>query len=306
MSKRIVPAPEARRNRARSEAKRNSGEQINHIRQPLKGVTENAVGSKVALVKRQTMRAQNHLEFLEKRNHSMMFFLPLDVTTHLRNLRLTHRKCAISFLTRESRGVSERSRYPTGRVCLQLADDFRNGLVLSQLRQDVNMIDRSVNDQRNSIFFADRATEVLMNSSTNCSRQPWFAPLRGKNNVIEQIAIGGTHNGGNLRRPSSGALLFLHNTPGVPLRSTPGFNPGAPFGGSRGNRQGVTERISWEQRDTRGAGVSHLSAEGAVQYSPEYSTANSGNRFRIVLNLLPRRWRRTGPRKRKIPIGQLT
>jgi hypothetical protein len=41
--------------------------------------------------------------------------------------------------------------------------------------------------------------------------------------VIEQVARGGTHIEGPFRRPFSGALSFLHVTPGVPLRSTPGF-----------------------------------------------------------------------------------
>jgi hypothetical protein len=69
---------------------------------------------------------------------------------------------------------------------------------------------------------------------TDCGRHPWFAALRRKNDVIEQIAIGGTHTEGPFRRPCSGASLFLDNTPGVPLRSTPGFTPAHPQGAVAG------------------------------------------------------------------------
>jgi hypothetical protein len=51
--------------------------------------------------------------------------------------------------------------------------------------------------------------------------------------VIKQVAIGGTHNDASFRRPTSGAVMFLDHTPGVPLRSTPGFNSDAPSGCSR-------------------------------------------------------------------------
>ena len=54
-------------------------------------------------IKRQTMRPQDHLEFFEKRNAPMMFFLPFDVTTNLRNLRLAHRERAITLLPRDAR-----------------------------------------------------------------------------------------------------------------------------------------------------------------------------------------------------------
>jgi hypothetical protein len=45
--------------------------------------------------------------------------------------------------------------------------------------------------------------------------------------VIEEIAIGGTHRIAPFRRPSSGAPVSLHITPGVPLRSTPSCSSAA-------------------------------------------------------------------------------
>jgi hypothetical protein len=45
--------------------------------------------------------------------------------------------------------------------------------------------------------------------------------------VIQKIAIGGTHTEGPFRRPSSGALFFSNDTPGVPLRSTPSCSSAA-------------------------------------------------------------------------------
>jgi hypothetical protein len=45
--------------------------------------------------------------------------------------------------------------------------------------------------------------------------------------VIEKVAIGGTHRNAPFRRPSSGASVSLHITPGVPLRSTPSCSSAA-------------------------------------------------------------------------------
>jgi hypothetical protein len=204
------------------------GKPIQKIRAP-GGATE-IRSSKIAFIKRQRMRAQHNLELLEERNRSMMFFLSLDVTAHLRHLRLTHREGTVSFLPRESRDILEGPRNPARRVCFHLTDGFRDCFVLPQLRQDMNMIGRSVDDQRDSLFIANGPAEVLMNARTNSRRQPWFAFLGRKNNMIEQVAMGGTHSAGPFRRPTSGAALFLNHTPGVPLRSTPDFNPAHPPG----------------------------------------------------------------------------
>jgi hypothetical protein len=156
-----------------------------------------------------------------------MFFLPLDVATHLRRLRLTHRERAISFLPRESCGLSKRPRNPAGRIRLPFTDKLRKCLVLSQLRQDVNVVRRPVNNYRDPVFVADRPADVLMNSRTDCSRHPRLATLCRKDDVIEKVAIGGTHRNAPFRRPSSGASVSLHITPGVPLRSTPSCSSAA-------------------------------------------------------------------------------
>lgn len=214
-------APEARRNTARSAAQRNSGKPIQKMPSPWQGATESRIASKVTFVKRQPMRLQQNFELFEKRHASMVFFLVLDVSAHLRHLRFTHRERTITFLPRESCDLPKRSRNPTGGVRFQLADQLRDCLVLPQLRQDVDMVRRSVDDQRDSVFIADRSAEVLMNARPDLGGQPWFAALRRENDVIEQIAVGGTHTGGPFRRPCSGAALFVDHTPGVSLRSTP-------------------------------------------------------------------------------------
>lgn len=197
--------------------------------QPLTRGAENGA-LEVTLIERQTLRAQDHFEFLNKRNASMMFFLSFDVTAHLRRLRLTHRERTISFLPRESRGLWKRPRNPAGRIRLQFTDKLRKCLVLSQLRQDVDMVRRPVNNYRDPVFRADSPADVLMNSWTDCSGHPRLATLCRKDDVIEEIAIGGTHRNAPFRRPSSGASVSLHITPGVPLRSTPRFIPPHPSG----------------------------------------------------------------------------
>ena len=137
-----------------------------------------------------------------------MFFLSLDVTVHLGQHRLTYRERAVSFLPCESRGVFERSRDPAGRVRLQLPDELRNRLVLPKFCQDVNVVGRPIDDHRDSIFIANRAAEVLMRPRAYFRRQPGLAPLCRKDDVIEQIAIGGTHRTRISVAPLQGLCCF--------------------------------------------------------------------------------------------------
>src|SRR5688572_10819886 len=198
--------------------------------QPLTRATEKANQSEVPLIKGQTVRLQDDLELIKKRKLPMMFFLSLNVAVHLRYLRFTHRECAISFLPPESYGVLERSRNPTRRIRFHLTDCFRDCFVLPQFREDVNMVAGAVDNQRDSVFAANRSAKVSMNTRPDHGSQPWLTALGRKNDVIEQVAVGGTHLGGPFRRPSSGAASSLDNTPAVPLRSTPGFSPAHPLG----------------------------------------------------------------------------
>ena len=158
-----------------------------------------------------------------------MFFLPLDVAIHLRNHRFAHRKCAVSFLPREGATFWKRSRNPGGGVCLHLTDHFRHGFILTQLRQDMDMIRGPVDDQRNSVFAPNRAAEVLMNPWTNRSSEPRLAGFGRKDDMVEQVTIGRAHGGRCFPSPPSGGSFDSNHIPGVPLRSTPGFNSGALF-----------------------------------------------------------------------------
>src|SRR5437764_7230963 len=176
------------------------------------------------------MRPQDHLEFFEKRNAAMMLFLPFYVTPHPRNLRFAHRERAVTFLPRESQCLFERARNPTGRVRLQFTDKLRERLVLPQFCQDVNVVGGSVHNQCDSPFTADRAADVFVNPRADRRNHPRFAVLRRKHDVIQEVAIGGTHAMTPFRRPCPGALLPSHITPGVPLRSTPGFILSHPSG----------------------------------------------------------------------------
>jgi hypothetical protein len=240
------------------------------IPNPWQRVTEAPL--QVTLIKRQIMRSQDHLEFLEKRNRSMMLFLPLDITSHLRNLRLADAERAIIFLPREAGGVGERSRNPTRRIGFDFADQLGDRLVLPQSRQDVDVISGSIHDQRDSAFAANRAAEIFMNPGANRRRHPRLPVLRGKHNVIQKVAKGGTHSGGPFRRPFAGAGLLSHDIPGVPLRSTPSCSSaalhcrlfsGAPValfsirpGAERRRRAGLKPRV--KRSGTRGTSRNDL------------------------------------------------
>jgi hypothetical protein len=140
--------------------------------------------------------------------------------------------------------------------------------------------------------------------------------------VIEQIAKGGTHNDANFRRPTSGALVFLDSTPGVPLRSTPGFNSDAPSGRYRHTHyrkpQPTFRRCTREHavrggvplRSTPGFssdapsgcsggmrrggawGFANLSAEGAKEYSREWSVAELPETDSLIRRTPGKGWRR--------------
>jgi len=251
------------------------------------------------------MRPQDHLEFFNKRNRSVMFFLSFDVTTHLRNLRLAHRERAISFLPRESCGLSKRSRNPPGRIRLQLTDKFRDRFVLPQFRENVNVIGSSIHDYRDAIFRADSPAKILMNSRTDGSRHPRLATLCREDDVIQEIAIGGTHRNAPFRRPSSGALICSDDTPGVPLRSTPGFIPPHPSGAVILVAPSSTWRAESNQRPRR---------EGVKPFIPPHCSGApildaSGSTWRAEFNqrrrregLKPRAERSGAPGNRGIHI----
>ena len=200
-----------------------------------------------------------------------MFFLPLDVSAHPRNLRLAHRERAISFLPRKRATFLERSRNPAGGVSFYFTDKFRERFVLPQFRQDVNVVRGSVYGQRDSAFVPNRSAEVFVNPRAIRHRHQRFAVLRGKHNVIQQIAMGGTHSERPFRRPLSGASLSSDDIPGVPLRSTPSCSsaalhcPGVPLRSTprfipphpsgalqRRRRAGLKPRV--ERSGTRGTG----------------------------------------------------
>jgi len=181
-----------------------------------------------------------------------MFFLSLDITMHLGDHRFTDGKCAVPFLPCEGSTFLKRSRNPAGRVRFNLADQFRKCLVLAQLSQDMDVVGGSVNYQRNSIFSANCAAQVLMDSWTDGLSEPGFTAFRRKDDVIKQIAIGGTHGDRTFHRPFSGALSLLHIT-----RSYAALHSGlysiAPFGRSKAylqyrNDRGVGSVLAAQRR----------------------------------------------------------
>jgi hypothetical protein len=226
------------------------------------------------------MRLQENFEFLQKGNASMMFFLSLDVTVDLGQHRLTHRERAVSFLPLESRAVLECSRDPAGGIRFQFTNQLRDRLVLSQLCQDVNVVSGSVDDHRDSFFVANRAAEVLMRPRADFWREPRFASLCRKDDVIQQIAIGGTHLDADFRRPLPGLLSFRIIHPEfryAPLRALgPAHPPGALAARwHRGRMERELEMNKHVQRSHWGfvPALIVFSAGGAKEYSPEWSAA---------------------------------
>jgi hypothetical protein len=166
-----------------------------------------------------------------------MFFLSLDVSIDFGHHRFADREGAITFLSGKGATFPERSRNPTGRVRFEVPNELRKCFVLPQLRQNMDVIGSAINDQRDSVFVANRSPEILMEPRANCWRQPRLTAFRGKDNVVQEIAIGGTHRKLRFPSPLFRGLIVSNHIPGVPLRSTPGFRSGAPF--RRSNEVGV-------------------------------------------------------------------
>jgi hypothetical protein len=184
----------------------------------------------IPLVERQTMRAQNHLKFLQERNAPMMFFLALDVSIYFRHQRFAYGEGAVSLLPRESGSVFECTRNPNRRVCFQFAHQFRQRLVLPQFCEDVDVIRRAIHNQSSTAFAANGTAKIFMNSGSDRRPHPRFAVLRRKDNVIKEIAIGGTHGRPRFPSPLSKGSTGFYHIPGVPVCSTPAFIPPRPSG----------------------------------------------------------------------------
>jgi hypothetical protein len=77
--------------------------------------------------------------------------------------------------------------------------------------------------------------------------EPGFTAFRRKDDVIKQIAMGGTHMNASFPSPLLRGLVVSNYIPGVSPCSTPGFSSVAPFGRSE-RRHGCTRADPMERR----------------------------------------------------------
>ena len=91
------------------------------------------------------------------------------------------------------------------------------------------MVRGPIHNQRDSDFAANGAANILVDPRPDRWRKPWLATFRRKNNVINEVTIGGARRKPRFPSPPFGGSLVLNHIPGVPLRSTPGFNSAAPL-----------------------------------------------------------------------------
>src|ERR1041385_5151596 len=94
----------------------------------------------------------------------MMLRLPRDVVLDAGDLRRTHCKRAVSVLPSEIFRLREEAVHPPGSIRFEIAQHVRQGLVGSQLHQEVNVVCRAVYTERDAALPANYAPDVIIKS----------------------------------------------------------------------------------------------------------------------------------------------
>ncbi len=97
-------------------------------------------------------------QFLLKRTLPVMFLLVRDVSGHGRNIRFGNAKRSLSRLPGKI-GIPL-ATYPTGRVRFNDACHLRRRLRGTNPHQHMNVVNRSIDDKRRALHFADDPSEV--------------------------------------------------------------------------------------------------------------------------------------------------
>ena len=139
------------------------------------------------------MPLEKRHKFLLKRNLAMMFFLIGDVMFNFRQARMAHAERAISDLPRERFLVRKILVNPAGGIRLQLAHQIGQRMFGRQRRKNVDVIRRSVDDERFAIVRADDAAEIGEKARFQIRVEQWPPVFRAENDVRQQVGEGVRH-----------------------------------------------------------------------------------------------------------------
>src|SRR5580693_5349889 len=116
----------------------------------------------------------------------MVLFLRRDVGSHIRRSGGTHSKSAVSSLPGESFMFWKVFVHPPGRIGLHDPQQVRHRLPGSNVHKQVNVICRTINDQRNTLSPADYTSHVREQPGGKLRRQVAITILGGKDDVDQE------------------------------------------------------------------------------------------------------------------------
>src|SRR5260370_32201151 len=162
----------------------------------------------VPLVVMDSVHLEEAHQFLLKRTLPVMFLLVCDVSGYGRNIRFANAKHSISRLPGEI-GIPL-ATYPTGRVRFNNAGHLRRRLRGTNPHQHMNVVNRSIDDKRRALHFADDPSEVSEKIITKSRSNQGQTGFSAEDQMADDVS----------RRMSQVSLLAKGHYPeSVPLRS---------------------------------------------------------------------------------------
>jgi len=111
-----------------------------------------------------------------------MLFLTADILAHLFHLRLAHGKRSVTALPGET--PPRHFIRPSGRVGLELLNEFRDRGGRLNLGKEMNMVGSASDLQGNAAQSAHRPTEIFVQFGAQLIADERITLFSGKNNVV--------------------------------------------------------------------------------------------------------------------------
>jgi hypothetical protein len=132
-------------------------------------------------------------EFVLKGNLSVMFLLTGNVLFNLWQTGMAHAERAITDLPCECFLALKTLVNPTRGIRLQFAHQIGQRMLRGQRCQNVNMIGRTVDNERCPVVCADDAAEIRKQSRLQIRVQQWATFFCAENDVRQQMGEGVRH-----------------------------------------------------------------------------------------------------------------
>ncbi len=184
-----------------------------------------ASSPQVAHIVRNAVLLQQRKKLVLKRHAAMMLLLSGDVFRGVGRARAADTECSVPSLPRESPPGGKLLMHPPRRIGFHHSQQFRDGLVRGKGHQQVHVIRRTVDDQRDALSLPDNTAHVLEKAVGDLARQIRGTVFCGEDNVNQQRSKTVCHKtyapfrGSALPRPDSARLTpwaTIFRPPGLP------------------------------------------------------------------------------------------